>query len=164
MLLFNALVKSIAQTQIEPHDESLDNDLMFAVGLLHSPETYDDLRGRMYYFEFPFSLATSLGLASTALMLPITRNEAGSGLVPPAVADNLLGGVLPNIIAASIAAPQNGLSQYSLYTAFAHSAAPQTGYQSAEGTWKAGEIIFGAFGLPFGLIMTLVTGAEESGV
>jgi SSS family transporter len=49
------------------------------------------LLGGICWFAIPFSLATSLGLASTALMLPITRNEAGSGLVPPAVADNLLG-------------------------------------------------------------------------
>ena len=50
------------------------------------------LLGGICWFAIPFSLATSLGLASTALMLPITRNEAESGLVPPAVADNLLGG------------------------------------------------------------------------
>jgi len=43
------------------------------------------------WFAIPFSLATSLGLASTALMLPINSSEAGSGLVPPAVADHLLG-------------------------------------------------------------------------
>jgi hypothetical protein len=43
------------------------------------------------WFAIAFSLATSLGLASTALMLPITSDEAGSGLVPPAVATELLG-------------------------------------------------------------------------
>ena len=46
---------------------------------------------RICWFAIPFSLATSLGLASTALMLPITSGEAGSGLVPPAVATHLLG-------------------------------------------------------------------------
>jgi SSS family transporter len=49
------------------------------------------LLGGICWFAIPFSLATSLGLASTALMLPITRSEAGAGLVPPAVADSLLG-------------------------------------------------------------------------
>lgn len=49
------------------------------------------LLGGICWFSIPFSLATSLGLASTALMLPITANEAGSGLVPPAVATHLLG-------------------------------------------------------------------------
>jgi len=49
------------------------------------------LLGGICWFAIPFSLATSLGLASTALMLPITAGEAGSGLVPPAVADHLLG-------------------------------------------------------------------------
>jgi hypothetical protein len=46
---------------------------------------------RVCWFSIPFSLATSLGLASTALMLPITSDEAASGLVPPAVAFELLG-------------------------------------------------------------------------
>eukprot|EP00979_Chaetoceros_neogracilis_P012782 scaffold3476_cov286-Chaetoceros_neogracile.AAC.1 len=49
------------------------------------------LLGGLCWFAIPFSLATSLGLASTALMLPITASEAGSGLVPPAVATHLMG-------------------------------------------------------------------------
>ncbi len=49
------------------------------------------LLGGICWFAIPFSLATSLGLASTALMLPITKDEAGAGLVPPAVATHLLG-------------------------------------------------------------------------
>lgn len=49
------------------------------------------LLGGICWFAIPFSLATSLGLTSTALMLPITSGEAGSGLVPPAVATELLG-------------------------------------------------------------------------
>lgn len=49
------------------------------------------LLGGICWFSIPFALATSLGLASTALMLPITADEAGQGLVPPAVADHLLG-------------------------------------------------------------------------
>jgi Na+/proline symporter len=49
------------------------------------------LLGGLCWFAIPFSLATSLGLASTALMLPITSSEAGAGLVPPAVATHLLG-------------------------------------------------------------------------
>merc|ERR1739844_407377 len=47
--------------------------------------------GGICWFAIPFSLATSLGLTSTALMLPITSGEAGSGLVPPAVATHLMG-------------------------------------------------------------------------
>ena len=49
------------------------------------------LSRRLCWFAIPFSLATSLGLASTALQLPITADEAASGLVPPAVASELLG-------------------------------------------------------------------------
>lgn len=51
------------------------------------------LLGGAAWFAIPFSLATSLGLASTALMLPITADEAGKGLVPPACATYLLGDV-----------------------------------------------------------------------
>jgi len=51
------------------------------------------LLGGICWFAIPFSLATSLGLASTALMLPITKGEAGNGLVPPAVATHLLGDI-----------------------------------------------------------------------
>ena len=51
------------------------------------------LLGGICWFAIPFSLATSLGLTSTALMLPIDSSEAGSGLVPPAVASYLLGDV-----------------------------------------------------------------------
>eukprot|EP00980_Cylindrotheca_fusiformis_P014906 scaffold4062_cov137-Cylindrotheca_fusiformis.AAC.12 len=47
--------------------------------------------GGVCWFAIPFSLATSLGLGSTALLLPITDVEAGDGLVPPAVAFHLLG-------------------------------------------------------------------------
>ena len=49
------------------------------------------LLGGVCWFSIPFSLATSLGLASTALMLPITASEASAGLVPPAVATHLMG-------------------------------------------------------------------------
>jgi hypothetical protein len=45
----------------------------------------------MCWFAIPFALATSLGLTSTALQLPITATESGAGLVPPAVAVELLG-------------------------------------------------------------------------
>jgi urea-proton symporter len=49
------------------------------------------LLGGLCWFAVPFSLATSLGLSSVALMLPVTATEAGDGLVPPAVAVHLLG-------------------------------------------------------------------------
>lgn len=47
--------------------------------------------GGLCWFAIPFSLATSLGLAATALALPITADEGESGLVPPAVAQHLMG-------------------------------------------------------------------------
>ena len=47
--------------------------------------------GGVVWFAIPFALATSLGLLSTALKLNISADEAGSGLVPPAVAHHLFG-------------------------------------------------------------------------
>jgi len=47
--------------------------------------------GGMVWFTIPFALATSLGLFGVAGGLPITAAEAGSGLVPPAVATHLFG-------------------------------------------------------------------------
>lgn len=47
--------------------------------------------GGLCWFSIPFSLATSLGLASIAISLPISAEEAGKGLVPPAVAQHLMG-------------------------------------------------------------------------
>lgn len=49
------------------------------------------LMGGLVWFTIPFALATSLGLCGVALQLPITSAEAGSGLVPPAVAVHLFG-------------------------------------------------------------------------
>ena len=52
------------------------------------------LSRRLYsiiWFAIPFSLATSLGLTSVALQLPITKDEAGAGLVPLAAAVELMG-------------------------------------------------------------------------
>jgi len=43
------------------------------------------------WFSIPFTLSTSLGLGCLALDLPVTSAEAGSGLVPPAVAYQMMG-------------------------------------------------------------------------
>ncbi|CAN0306514.1 unnamed protein product, partial [Scytosiphon promiscuus] len=49
------------------------------------------LLGGMCWFTIPFALATSLGLAAIAMQLPLTGDEAGAGLVPPATALFVLG-------------------------------------------------------------------------
>lgn len=49
------------------------------------------LLGGICWFAIPFSLATSLGLAAVALSLPISLEEANSGLVPLAAAEHLMG-------------------------------------------------------------------------
>ena len=49
------------------------------------------LLGGMVWFTIPFALATACGLAAVALQLPLNAYEAGSGLVPPAVASHIFG-------------------------------------------------------------------------
>ena len=49
------------------------------------------LLGGMCWFAIPFTLATTLGLSARAFDLPMTYSEAGSGLVPPAVASHTMG-------------------------------------------------------------------------
>eukprot|EP00871_Galdieria_phlegrea_P004611 jgi/Galph1/5150/GphlegSOOS_G3780.1 len=43
------------------------------------------------WFSIPFTLSTALGLGCLALDLPVTPEEAASGLVPPAVAYQMMG-------------------------------------------------------------------------
>eukprot|EP00884_Botryococcus_braunii_P018907 jgi/Botrbrau1/56/Bobra.0022s0050.1 len=49
------------------------------------------LLGGIMWFCIPFTLATTMGLGALALDLPISKDEANAGLVPPAVAQFLLG-------------------------------------------------------------------------
>lgn len=49
------------------------------------------LLGGLVWFSIPFALATSLGLATVALQLPVSTEEAADGLVPPAAAYYMLG-------------------------------------------------------------------------
>ena len=49
------------------------------------------LLGGLVWFTIPFALATSLGLASNALNVALTADDAGKGLVPPAAGIVLMG-------------------------------------------------------------------------
>lgn len=49
------------------------------------------LMGGLVWFSIPFALSTSLGLATVALQLPVSTEEAADGLVPPAAAYYMLG-------------------------------------------------------------------------
>lgn len=49
--------------------------------------------GGLLWFAVPFSMATTIGLAGLALDLPMSTQEIGQALVPPAVAYHLLGKV-----------------------------------------------------------------------
>ena len=71
------------------HDAIVDDHRAQRITIHHQQKTTNNIR--ICWFAIPFTLATSLGLTSTALMLPITAQEAGDGLVPPAVAQHLLG-------------------------------------------------------------------------
>lgn len=49
------------------------------------------LLGGLCWFAIPFTLATTMGLGARALDLPVSLDESGEGLVPPALAVALLG-------------------------------------------------------------------------
>lgn len=69
--------------------------------------------GGLCWFAIPFSLATSLGLASVALSLPITEDEADKGLVPPAAAFHLMsqGGAALVLVMLFMAVTSSGASE-----------------------------------------------------
>jgi SSS family transporter len=62
-----------------------------AIAARPSAATKGYLLGGFVWFCIPFALATSLGLAAVALDLPISVEEAGAGLVPPAAAVHFWG-------------------------------------------------------------------------
>ncbi len=81
-ILFGILASSL-ETVASPEQDNSGDDLEFSIATSNNQGNL----GGISWFAIPFSLATSLGLASTALMLPITaNNEAGDALVPAVVA------------------------------------------------------------------------------
>jgi len=64
-----------------------------AIAASPASSTRGYLIGGLVWFAIPFTLATSLGLAGTALNVGLTSGDAGSGLVPPAAATVLMGPV-----------------------------------------------------------------------
>ena len=62
-----------------------------AIAAKPSSSTKGYLLGGLVWFTIPFALATAMGLATVALDLPVTSDEAGKGLVPPAIATHLMG-------------------------------------------------------------------------
>jgi len=62
-----------------------------AIAAKPSSSTRGYLLGGLVWFTIPFSLATAMGLATVALDLPVTGDEAGAGLVPPAAAVHFMG-------------------------------------------------------------------------
>mmetsp|Transcript_13022 Transcript_13022/g.45173 ORF Transcript_13022/g.45173 Transcript_13022/m.45173 type:complete len:771 (+) Transcript_13022:55-2367(+) len=62
-----------------------------AIAAKPSSSTKGYLLGGLVWFTIPFALATAMGLATLALDLPVTQDEADSGLVPPAAAVHFYG-------------------------------------------------------------------------
>ena len=62
-----------------------------AIAAKPSSSTKGYLLGGLVWFTIPFALATAMGLATVAMDLPVTGDEAGQGLVPPAAAVHLFG-------------------------------------------------------------------------
>lgn len=62
-----------------------------AIAAKPSSSTKGYLLGGLVWFTIPFALATAMGLATVAMDLPVTGDEAGDGLVPPAAAVHFFG-------------------------------------------------------------------------
>ena len=62
-----------------------------AIAAKPSSSTKGYLLGGLVWFTIPFALATAMGLATVAMDLPVTSDEAGDGLVPPAAAVHFFG-------------------------------------------------------------------------
>lgn len=62
-----------------------------AIGALPSATYKGYLLGGLCWFAVPFTMATSMGLAARSMNLPITIAESNAGLVPAAVAQELMG-------------------------------------------------------------------------
>lgn len=62
-----------------------------AIGAKPSATYKGYLLGGLCWFAVPFTMATSMGLAARAMNLPVTIGESNQGLVPPAVAQELMG-------------------------------------------------------------------------
>ncbi len=86
---------------------------MAAIAARPSAATKGYLLGGFVWFSIPFALATSLGLAAIALDLPVTSEEAGAGLVPPAAAVHFWGegGALAILILLFMAVTATGSSE-----------------------------------------------------
>merc|ERR1719174_3026615 len=119
------------------------------------------LLGGLVWFTIPFALATSLGLCSLALQLPITSGEAGSGLVPPAVATHLFGktGSVMMAIMLFMAITSTGSAEgiavsslvaYDIYKAYINPRA--TGYQ----VLMVSKVVIVVFGLSMGVLSVLL--------
>lgn len=111
------------------------------------------LLGGVMWFSIPFTLATSLGLASRAAGLPVSASEAGSGLVPPATATFMLGNAGAWLIAImllmAVTSTANSeliavssLISYDIYRAYINPKA--TGSQIVKIS-RAGIVCFGIF-------------------
>ena len=62
-----------------------------AIAAKPSSSTKGYLLGGLVWFTIPFALATAMGLATVAMDLPVTGDEADDGLVPPAAAVHFFG-------------------------------------------------------------------------
>eukprot|EP00882_Tetradesmus_deserticola_P003386 GHRQ01003582.1.p1 GENE.GHRQ01003582.1~~GHRQ01003582.1.p1 ORF type:complete len:665 (+),score=225.71 GHRQ01003582.1:267-2261(+) len=62
-----------------------------AIGAKPSATYKGYLLGGLCWFAVPFTMATSMGLAARAMNLPVTIAESNAGLIPAAVAQELLG-------------------------------------------------------------------------
>jgi|Transcript_7346 SSS family transporter len=119
------------------------------------------LMGGLVWFTIPFALATSLGLAVVALQLPVTADEAGAGLVPPAAATYMLGKGGAVLIACMLfmAITSTGSAEliavsslvtYDIYRAYIKPTA------TGEDILRVSRIVIGLFGVFMGLLAVIL--------
>jgi SSS family transporter len=125
------------------------------------------LLGGLVWFAIPFSLATAMGLSSVALDLPVTADEAGAGLVPPAAAVHFMGdggGILITImlfmaIVSTGSAEQiavSSLVSYDVYRRYFNPAA------TGEEIVKVSRIAIVGFGIFMGVLSIILDELELS--
>lgn len=122
------------------------------------------LLGGMVWFTIPFALATACGIAAVALQLPITAGEAGSGLVPPAIATHVYGtkGALMISIMLFMAIVSTGsaecmaVSSIAAYDIYKEYMNPEANGQDIMRISRYVVIIFGLFMGSLGVILALL--------
>ena len=132
-----------------------------AIAAKPSSSTKGYLLGGLVWFTIPFALATAMGLATVAMDLPVTGDEAGQGLVPPAAAVHFFGkggGIMITImlfmaITSTGSAEQIAVSSLIAYDIYKKYINPKA---TGEQILKVSRIAILGFGIFMGVLSTIL--------